>query len=290
MPNKREELASQIVLADGELDTWLAKFEKYHTTEEDCQCPDFQIRGVGRHTIDACKHMLAFRLRAEGEAMNAKKQDEEPVLIPQDDPPDVGPLPTVPMERHLNTFFRLGKNEVFDCQYTLVAHGISAEEFFAMWREDLKGLVMLGAHAKAVGQQAQHAPSVPQPADAVAAPPPVAPPPAGPPEPEYAAVAGAVNTARITEMTVEPDLKDLTRTHVGLWAGPKGPGHEYADINIWTVEQALKALAGTGGWNEELMRTPKVYAVNWDVDWVPSEKLNKYGKPYKNIVSIRVIA
>ncbi len=66
-PSARELRARQAVLAAGELDTWRAKFDRYHTTRDECQCPDFQVRGVGRHEIEACKHMLALRLLEDRE-------------------------------------------------------------------------------------------------------------------------------------------------------------------------------------------------------------------------------
>lgn len=64
----REAKARQAVLAAGELDTWRAKFRQYHTAADSCRCPDFQIRGMARGSIAACKHMLAWRLLAAREA------------------------------------------------------------------------------------------------------------------------------------------------------------------------------------------------------------------------------
>lgn len=61
--NRRELEARQIVLAAGTLDTWRAKFEKYRTTRDDCDCPDRQFRGV------ECKHMLAWRMLAQERAL-----------------------------------------------------------------------------------------------------------------------------------------------------------------------------------------------------------------------------
>jgi hypothetical protein len=60
----RETKARQLVLGDGALDGWAAKFVRYHTTATDCRCPDFQIRGR-RGEIAACKHILALRLLDE---------------------------------------------------------------------------------------------------------------------------------------------------------------------------------------------------------------------------------
>ena len=65
--SSRELAARQVVLAAGELDAWRAKFERYHTRADWCGCPDYQMRGIGRGQIDACKHMIAFRLLAERE-------------------------------------------------------------------------------------------------------------------------------------------------------------------------------------------------------------------------------
>lgn len=45
--------------------------DRYHTTENDCRCPDWQIRGVARREIPACKHQLALRLRRAGAGLPA---------------------------------------------------------------------------------------------------------------------------------------------------------------------------------------------------------------------------
>jgi len=65
----RELKARQAVLAAGTLDAWRGKFERYHTTRDYCRCADFQVRGLTRHEIDACKHMLAMRLLQERGAL-----------------------------------------------------------------------------------------------------------------------------------------------------------------------------------------------------------------------------
>lgn len=67
-------------------------------------------------------------------------------------------------------------------------------------------------------------------------------------------------------------------------------GHEYPDIYT-TREPAIMASmlkSGTGGeWTPEHFKVASAYDVSFVIEWQPSEKLNRNGKPYKNIVGIR---
>ncbi|MBM3123137.1 MAG: hypothetical protein FJZ97_13280 [Chloroflexi bacterium] len=61
----RELRARQVVLAQGTLDTWRAKFERYQTSLTSCGCPDSLYR-----PRFSCKHQIALRLlsaREEGD-------------------------------------------------------------------------------------------------------------------------------------------------------------------------------------------------------------------------------
>jgi hypothetical protein len=62
-PDAREVRARQLVLAADELDAWAAKFKRYHTTTESCDCPDNTMR----RPPGGCKHILALRLIAARE-------------------------------------------------------------------------------------------------------------------------------------------------------------------------------------------------------------------------------
>ncbi len=213
--------------------------------------------------------------------MTTAKKNEEPVLIPPEDPPDVpkGEQWTVSPEE-LSTNFRyvVGAHEQFDCQFT-VRGNPTVEEIEAHFKSVLAAMthiVTKGAHARA---QSVGAPVKPQPADAPL-----------PQEPRLEAVPGAVNTMRVIKVTVEPPADDPTKTRVGLWEKEKGEGHQWPDLNIsGPIERVIKALGGTAGWTPELMRVPQSYAVAWDVDWVESEKKSSSGRPYKNVVAIRKV-
>ncbi|MCJ7831531.1 MAG: hypothetical protein MUP86_03315 [Dehalococcoidia bacterium] len=58
----RERKAQGLVEALAVADEWRSKFARYKTSAASCECPDWLIRGIARHQIEACKHQLAFRL------------------------------------------------------------------------------------------------------------------------------------------------------------------------------------------------------------------------------------
>ncbi len=119
---------------------------------------------------------------------------------------------------------------------------------------------------------------------------PVGPAPVAAPEPVLAAVPGTVNTMRVIRLSIQPDADDEGKTRAQLWEREKAEGHIYPDLTIaGPIERVLKALQGTGGWTADLMRVAKGYTVAWDVDWVESDKVSKSGRPYKNVVAIRVV-
>lgn len=69
-----------------------------------------------------------------------------------------------------------------------------------------------------------------------------------------------------------------------------GAGHKYYDLmRICTPEQAVELLRPVGGFTVEHMGKAQVYdkGVNLEIKWLPSERLNSAGNPYKNIFSIR---
>lgn len=70
--SSRELRARQLVDALATADALRQKLTRYQTTADWCGCPDFQMRGIARDTIDACKHILAYRLLAERETHDAR--------------------------------------------------------------------------------------------------------------------------------------------------------------------------------------------------------------------------
>jgi hypothetical protein len=63
----REKKAHELIDALALGDAWAEKFKRYRTTAHSCECIDWLVRGRRRHEIEACKHMLAFRLLATRE-------------------------------------------------------------------------------------------------------------------------------------------------------------------------------------------------------------------------------
>ena len=94
-----------------------------------------------------------------------------------------------------------------------------------------------------------------------------------------------INTLQVSKMIVTP--KPDNKVELQLFQA----GHQYADLyHNGTVAQVLTALSGTGlEWKEEHLRTANEFNVSFFADWRNSEKLNKNGKPYKNIVGYRAI-
>lgn len=65
-------------------------------------------------------------------------------------------------------------------------------------------------------------------------------------------------------------------------------GHQYPDLTAAKAPDALVAmLAQTGQWTAAHFAAATQYPVKWIIEWVNSDKLNKNGKPYKNIVAIK---
>lgn len=65
----REARARELMDALQLVAHWRQRIKAYRTTAESCGCPDFQVRGLARREIAACKHMTALRiLAAEGVA------------------------------------------------------------------------------------------------------------------------------------------------------------------------------------------------------------------------------
>lgn len=65
-------------------------------------------------------------------------------------------------------------------------------------------------------------------------------------------------------------------------------GHQYPDLTTAKPPDALVAmLAQTGQWTAAHFAAATQYPVKWIIEWVNSDKLNKNGKPYKNIVAIK---
>ncbi len=83
------------------------------------------------------------------------------------------------------------------------------------------------------------------------------------------------------ETTPKPDNK----VELKLYAA----NHQYPDLyHNGTVDQVLAALSATGlEWKREQLTVAASYDVKFLADWRNSEKLNKNGKPYKNIVNYR---
>lgn len=110
------------------------------------------------------------------------------------------------------------------------------------------------------------------------------------PAPQKANGNGAVsdtgtNTLEVVrvEVTPKPDGKAELKLY--------GEGHKFPDLyHNSTIANLITALSTTGyKWNEEQFHYAGEFNVTFYADWRNSDKLNKNGKPYKNIVGYRAI-
>jgi hypothetical protein len=188
-----------------------------------------------------------------------------------------------------NFFWTLGHTEVFNLQTTL--RGNLTEEqieaHFAMVKWALSHVVTAGGHAKQVGGSPQAVTTVTagDGKQALASPTPAAAPSPGAPPPTPAPTTpsqGKVNLLIATKMEVEPRADG--KVNIKLY----GSGHQFPDITkACAPEQAVSLFAETGAWTVAHFAGAATYNVNVAVDYVLSEKLNKAGNPYKNIISIK---
>lgn len=98
-----------------------------------------------------------------------------------------------------------------------------------------------------------------------------------------AAPASAIGgTFHIAKMTVTPRAD--SKVELAFFEA----GHQYADIKaIKTPPECAAMLRPIGDWKPEHFGKAGEYPVTCVIDWTPSANLNKSGKPYKNIVSVK---
>jgi hypothetical protein len=90
-------------------------------------------------------------------------------------------------------------------------------------------------------------------------------------------------------MAVRMDAEVRADGKVSLKFFDENPNHKFAELTtVKTVEQAVAMLAGTGAWTAGHFKASQAYQVKYLVEWTPSAKLNTKGKPYKDVVAIRL--
>ena len=128
-----------------------------------------------------------------------------------------------------------------------------------------------------LNNNAERAVNVEAPHATITTPEPVAPQaPAAP-----SSTSGSILTIRAVKLTVTPradgkaDVKFFEQ------------GHQYPDIYATkTPAELVTMLKTTGAWTTQHFSAAGEYAVNYVIDYKNSEKLNKNGKPYKDIVTV----
>ena len=94
-----------------------------------------------------------------------------------------------------------------------------------------------------------------------------------------------LNTLEVVRVEITPKPDD--KAELKLY----GEGHKYPDLyHNGTIKQLLAALSVSGyAWTESMLRAAQAFDLRFYADWRNSDKLNKNGKPYKNIVGYRAI-
>lgn len=127
-----------------------------------------------------------------------------------------------------------------------------------------------------------------------AIPPTGTPPPAGAPaptgtpapsptqEPVYEPIDQGTGEFIAVKMSVLP--RDDGKTKLDFYA----QGHQYADVSaVMLPEQLVQFMQYTGAWTPEHFKKAGHYEVNYLIRWRNSDRVNRNGKPYKNIYEIR---
>lgn len=208
-------------------------------------------------------------------------------VIEVETPPYVPPSTEEASSNFLWTF---GAQEVFHVQ-TTVRGAMEPEQIvahLASVKNTMKAIVTLGGHAKGIGQQAQpaQAATAPTPAPVAAA---AAPPaPATVPAPTSGGTPPSNGNGILTLLATR--LEVTPRADGKVDAKFYEAGHKYPDLYMTrTATEIAGALAANGGgaWTPEHFATAASYDVKLNVAYRLSEKLNKNGKPYKDILDIR---
>lgn len=113
-----------------------------------------------------------------------------------------------------------------------------------------------------------------------ASPPPA---PAGKPEPHYEDIPGqGTGTLLAIRMVVIPRPAE-GKAKLEFY----GAGRQYPDVTaVLTYDQLAGLLAPVGAWTPAHFMTAADYQVKYAINWRESDKRNKSGNPYKNIVGI----
>jgi len=102
------------------------------------------------------------------------------------------------------------------------------------------------------------------------------------PEPVYEPLEQNTGEFIAVKMTVTP--RDDGKSKLDFFA----QGHQYADVSaVMLPEQLAQFLQYTGAWTPDHFKKAGHYEVNYLVRWRNSDRMNRNGKPYKNIYEIR---
>lgn len=108
-------------------------------------------------------------------------------------------------------------------------------------------------------------------------------PPAQPAEPVYEPVGEASGMSVINAVLMTTTPRADGKCKVDFYEA----NHRYPDIAcVMSPDQLVKMLEKVAPWTPAHFTVAKTYDVNYKVTWQNSTKMNQYGRPYKNIVSV----
>lgn len=94
-----------------------------------------------------------------------------------------------------------------------------------------------------------------------------------------------ISTLEVVKVNITPSADGKIK--VGFFS----PGHQWADLTTnMGLDATLKMLATTGyDWSADQLKAVADFPINCYADWRNSDKMNKNGVPYKNLIALRAI-
>lgn len=190
-------------------------------------------------------------------------------------------MPPSTEECSTNFYWTVGQNEIFNLQTTLRGQvdPAAVKMHITGVLESLKDVIKLGGHAKAVGRAPE-----PQAATTTA-------PSGGSVTTSVVATAAPTPTAPGALVVRAAKLEVTPRADGKVDAKFYEAGHNYPDLYATKSAGELAAMltpAPVGGpWTPDKFTVANTFTVSMAIEYALSDRLNKNGKPYKNIVAVR---
>ena len=103
------------------------------------------------------------------------------------------------------------------------------------------------------------------------------------PPPVAPAVQAAAGVQTLTAASMKVTPLPEGKVKIEFW----NPGREWAEITATKTPEQAAAMLGSG-WTVAHFKTAQVYALPVTIEWRNSERLNRAGKPFKDILKVTV--